>query len=115
MVNPPDLSAADIIVAFRDGVWDGWICREWKSGVKVVNAIAAGRPLISQDSAAVRELGPVGTVVEGPADLVRALDFWTPASTRAIATDQASADLNLAAVAETYRQILAERGLACSA
>jgi hypothetical protein len=27
------------------------VLREWKSGVKIVNAIAAGRPVIGQDSA----------------------------------------------------------------
>src|SRR6185295_14754374 len=68
----------DVLVALRGGVWDGWMCRHWKSGVKAVNAILAGRPLIHQDCAATRELAPCGTVVETTSDLPAAFAYWTP-------------------------------------
>lgn len=74
VVNPDNISDADIVVALRDGIWDGWICRNWKSGVKVVNAIAAGRPLISQPTEAMAELLPMATVVESLDDITPALE-----------------------------------------
>jgi hypothetical protein len=64
VVNPDQLWQADLIVALRDGPWDGWICREWKSGVKLANAIAAGRPVLTQDTAAMRELRRQARVIE---------------------------------------------------
>jgi hypothetical protein len=82
-VNPADLRQVDILVSFRHGVWDGFMPREWKSGVKVVNAVAAGRPIIGQASAALTEIQPPSTIVnqEFP-DLDRALDEWTPFEAR---------------------------------
>lgn len=108
-VNPSDLRRADMLVAFRDGPWDGWICREWKSGVKAVNAIAAGRPLLSQASAAVRELRPGGSIVETAADLDAALDYWSAADVRADYVRHAetlAAGLTIEAVAARYSAIL---------
>jgi hypothetical protein len=109
LINPKDLREADILVAFRDAQWDGWICREWKSGVKVVNAIAAGRPLISQDSAAMREIGAAGSVVETPAQLDEALDRWSDVQARTFVTE-VSRDRSLAyrleSIAAHYRQVL---------
>lgn len=115
VVNPPDLSQADMIVALRDGVWDGWMCREWKSGVKVVNAICAGRPLISQPSAAVRELQPVGCTVETAADLDAALDACADDRLRIAAAQQEADPFDLATLAEWYRQLLADRVMSCAA
>jgi len=109
VINPPDLRACDLLVAFRDGTWDGWICREWKSGVKVVNAIAAGRPIITQACAAVRELQPPGSVIESPDLLPQAFDEWDHQIWRASAVDQATAQApayRLEAVAGRYRQLL---------
>jgi len=74
IVNPPDLSQVDLLVAFRDTDWDGWACRHWKSGIKYVNAIAAGRPILTQASAAFEELRPVGAVVEDPVGLEAVLE-----------------------------------------
>ncbi len=88
VINPPDLSTADILVAFRDHPWDGTICRAWKSGVKYVNAITAGRPIITQDCAAVRELGiagdgvPGAAIIEEPSELSGAFDAWVSLSDR---------------------------------
>jgi hypothetical protein len=109
VVNPADLREADILVAFRDGQWDGWICREWKSGVKAVNAIAAGRPLITQDSAAVREIRPAGSVVASPDDLGQAFDQWADVAARSVVAE-VSRDRALAyrleSVATQYRMVL---------
>ncbi len=118
VMNPASLADADVVVAFRDGPWDGWICREWKSGVKVVNAIAAGRPLISQDCAAVRELQPIGEVIESPDQLSAALDKWTPRPVRQFVATKSAAKASLyslSAVAEGYLSLLLSRGLSCAA
>src|SRR5262245_12343343 len=68
-MDPPDLHNVDVVVALRSVAWNGWICREWKSGVKLGNAIVAGRPVITQDSAAFREMNPVGCTIESEMDL----------------------------------------------
>lgn len=109
VVNPADLREADIIVALRDGLWDGWMCREWKSGVKVVNAIAAGRPLITQPCAAVRELVPSCSIVHSPSEIGAAFDLWADRTIRAGVVKESSArwaTWSLPAVADRYRDIL---------
>jgi hypothetical protein len=109
VINPPDLRLVDLFVAFRDGAWDGWMPREWKSGVKIVNAIAAGRPILTQASAAARELKAVGQSVESPLALGAAFDAWTERPVRDAAEIRGRDDapaFTLAAVAERYRQIL---------
>jgi len=109
VVNPPDLSATDVLIALRWGRWDGWMCREWKSGVKAVNAIVAGRPLITQDSASWREVQPCGTVIEQPEELAAALDAWIPLEARSavVAHSQArAAEFRVEAIAARYQRIL---------
>lgn len=116
LINPKDLREADLLVAFRDGQWDGWVCREWKSGVKVVNAIAAGRPLICQDAAAVRELAPFGAVVETQEALGTALDDWAAPDRRAFVADvcrDRSLSFRIESIAAQYRGVL--EGCACPA
>lgn len=120
-VNPPNLADVDILVAFRDGSWDGWICREWKSGVKVVNAIAAGRPIIMQGCAAWRELGGFFVTIEHPEagglTLGQVLDHWSNVEHREAPYRAALEDApkyTLAAVADRYRSILATAGAPCS-
>lgn len=117
VINPDQLWQADLIVALRDGPWDGWICREWKSGVKLSNAIAAGRPVLTQDTAAMRELQPPGTVLNDFADLNAALDHWAAPAARQDAYDvcrgRAKA-LRLPAIAERYRAIVATVGATCT-
>jgi hypothetical protein len=111
VVNPIDLRDADILVAFRDGPWDGWICREWKSGVKVVNAVAAGRPLITQASAGVREINVCHTVVETVADLPAAFDEWTDERQRLKVVEfhtSLAARYRLDVIAGMYRAQLAD-------
>jgi hypothetical protein len=109
VVNPHSLVHADIVVALRDGPWDGWMCREWKSGVKVVNAMVAGRPLISQASAAMRELRPAGTIIERFDELDAALDLWTDEVPRARVVQQAGPRaewFNCNVIADQYRGLL---------
>ncbi len=121
VVNPPDLRLIDLFVAFRDDPWDGWICREWKSGVKVVNAMAAGRPIISQPSAAVREVQPAGyladfAVIDSVAHLQAACDGWATWDARDSATlSPWASDYALASVCDRYRQILQTVRTPCSA
>lgn len=117
VINPPDLRQADILVSFRDGPWDGWVCRQWKSGVKLVNAIAAGRPVLTQRSAAQRELLQMGHVgqrnigflVESPADLDYQLEFVERLNVRQEIYDeccQIYTAFALDAIAAEYRQVL---------
>jgi hypothetical protein len=109
VVNPRDLREADLLVAFRDGEWDGAICREWKSGVKAVNAIAAGRPLLTQDGAAVREIAPEGAIVETPEALGPALDDWADYGRRTFVAEVSrdrALPYRLASVAAHYRTVL---------
>jgi hypothetical protein len=109
VINPPDLRVADIVVALREGIWDGWACRQWKSGVKFVNAIAAGRPILTQASAAFSEIQPPGSIVETEAELLAAFDAWESYESRSAALDscrQLAPAYQLEAVAADYRQIL---------
>jgi hypothetical protein len=110
VINPPALWQADILIALRDAQWDGWMCRQWKSGVKLVNAIAAGRPIVTQPSAAVREIdAPVG-LVEDPKDLELTLDEIAQVDVRAYAYElcrRAAPAYRLPAIADRYRAILA--------
>jgi hypothetical protein len=118
VVNPPSLGDADILVGFRDQQWDGWMCRHWKSGVKVVNAIAAGRPFIGQDSAARAELQPTGSIVETREQLGAALDSWAGYGVRAAVVDGSLArveQFTVAAVAAQYRHILSTVRATCAA
>lgn len=109
VINPPDLRDCDILVAFRDGQWDGWMCREWKSGVKVVNAGVVGRPIITDDSAARREIIPHGCSIRTHDDLPHAFNEWYPLAKRESAVTGAEDSAHaytLTAVAKTYSQIL---------
>jgi hypothetical protein len=120
VVNPPDLRAVDLLVGFRDaeGGWDGFMCREWKSGVKIANAIAAGRPFVGQSTAALREIGPPSTVVEsaGP-PLDAAFDAWEPYVARATAVEACQAlasHYTLPTIATQYAAILADARMSCA-
>ncbi len=110
VIHPLDLSACDLLVAFRDDPWDGWMPRQWKSGVKNVNAMAAGRPLLTQATAAREELPPRGgDLVESVEALGVAFTYharWNPR--QAIVTDcrDEAPAFTLDAVADRYRQIL---------
>jgi len=106
VINPPDLRACDILVAFRDGQWDGWMCRQWKSGVKYVNAMSAGRPIITTANCAEAEIAPDGYRVSTESGLVDAFDFLESKGRRVEASEQSIGGLALPEVAATYRNIL---------
>lgn len=114
VVNPQNWADVDIVVALRDGAWDGWICRQWKSGVKVVNAIAAGRPLITQPTAAAGELMGDATFIEKIDDVGYALDE-AAANTDVFYESgrERSKPLTLDAVAADYLRIL-EKVVSCA-
>lgn len=110
LVNPPSLSDADILVAFRGEKWDGEVCQRWKSGVKYVNAIAAGRPILTNHSAGFNEIQPFGQVVESPDHLLAAMRAMVPAQTRQQCLDVSQARagaFSLETVARQYRGMLA--------
>jgi hypothetical protein len=108
VINPPDLSVADIVVAFRGEQWDGPICRRWKSGVKIANAMAIGRPILTQPSAASIELSPIGTFMDDPMYLDGSLEFWLDYDNR-VATAKQSIEpakaYTLEAIARQYRHL----------
>ncbi len=117
VINPPDLGAMDLLVAFREDPWDGWICREWKSGVKVVNAIAAGRPIVTQASAAVRELSPSSSVLATTDAVAGAFDDWSALGVRERTVQdcaERAPEGTLSAIADRYRQILQSVRTPCS-
>ena len=109
VVNPVKLSDADVLVSFRDGRWDGEVCRRWKSGVKQVNAIVAGRPMLSQPSAAHDELLPVGTAIQSPDELTEALSVVTRRDVREEAYARGltlAPEFQVSAVAAQYQALL---------
>lgn len=109
VVNPNDLSTVDIFVAFRDGKWDGWACRQWKSGVKYANAIVQGRPMLTTNCAAWREIPAEGDIVATATEIEPRLtelsryDYRLGVWTR---TRARVPEFSLATAAARYRQIL---------
>lgn len=107
VVNPPDLSKVDVLVSLRGEQHDGEVCRRWKSGVKFVNALVAGRPIVSQSCAAQTEMALPGAVVASAGDLSAALQRAIEQRESAYVNALAHAhNYTLEAVAERYRSIL---------
>lgn len=109
VINPPRLGDVDLLVALRGGIWDGWMCRSWKSGVKLVNAICAGRPIITQRTAAWCELQPAGTTVDRLDQLAGAVELWRDYQARQAVADEArrrAPRFTVEALAATYRELL---------
>ena len=109
VVNPRELTDVDALVAFRGDEWDGWACRQWKSGVKYVNAIVSGRPILTQACAGFSEIAPTGLAIERPEELSDALAALCARDLRWRAYDQGLArahDFTLEAIASRYRRIL---------
>lgn len=115
VINPTKLQDADLIVALRGEQWDGELCRKWKSGVKLVNAIACGRPVICQHSAAQREIG--GGALETAEQLNDSLDFWDDnTEIRMDLPDflaETASSFSIDAIADRYRKVL--EGVLCPA
>ena len=86
VVNPPRLADVDIALALRDG--GGYVCRHWKSAVKLANAHASGTPVV-----AVPESGYLETATgaerwaRDEAELARAFDALQCWDTRARISD----------------------------
>lgn len=110
VINPANLRECDILVAFRDGEWDGWMCQFWKSGIKAVNAVASGRPLIHNFAVGVQEIGAPGSRVEDPSALGECFDSWDAIARRLIYEQIVSGKLHerfsLGTIASQYRSIL---------
>jgi hypothetical protein len=109
VVNPKSLSDADVVVAFRDGKWDGWPCRQWKSGVKYVNAVVAGRPVVTQFCAASEEIAPRHTTASAPDGFGAALDIVSLPQVRENAYQQALKQrqmYGIESIAKQYRAVV---------
>jgi hypothetical protein len=109
VVNPIDIRHADVLVSFRDGKWDGWACRAWKSGVKQVNALVAGRPVLAQASAAGDEIITTGITFESMSYLSDALATITRWEVREDALQQGlnrGQEYQLPSVARSYAEVL---------
>jgi hypothetical protein len=94
------------------------MCREWKSGVKLGNAVAAGRPVITQNSAAFREIAPPGWAIETEEQLESALDQLTTLHARTLAYEECreiAGRYTLPSVAEQFRVILTRVQEICAA
>lgn len=109
VINPVDLRELDVVVALRDGQWDGEVCRRWKSGVKYVNALVAGLPVLAHATSAFDEVGPVGAIVERPETIEERLVTVSSSTNRADAYDLArrrAHEFSLFSVARRYREII---------
>jgi glycosyltransferase involved in cell wall biosynthesis len=111
VVNPSYLGDVDALVAVRGEEWDGEICRLWKSGVKYVNAIAAGRPILAQYGAALAEIAPAGAIaIISKVELPDAIEGLVSLERRERAFElgrsRASA-FTVEAIASEYRHLLA--------
>lgn len=108
VVNPPSIADADVVVAFRDGQWDGPLCRQWKSGVKYVNALVAGKPVITQPCAGVDEIAPVACRVDRIDQLGAALDEAIARRDEAYQLARARRqEYSIEAIAARYRALIA--------
>lgn len=81
--NDRPVGEMDIVVAFRDAEFNGYVQRSWKSNVKLANAHGAGTPFIGP-----REEGYLDTAtgfecwVDLPKQLSAAFDYLEPRETR---------------------------------
>lgn len=108
VVNPDSLADADVVVAFRGEQWDGPICRRWKSGVKLANAIAVGRPVITQRSEAFFEMGPCGAIVNEPSELPGMIELFASKNARQSVLERSyeiAQDFTLETVTHRYRHL----------
>lgn len=74
IVNPDDLSAADVVLAIRGEGWNGYPQQHWKSNVKLANAHASGTPFIGMPEDGYQEMRSGAEYwVKSPQDLNTAL------------------------------------------
>lgn len=82
IVNPPQLSDLDIVVALREA--QGYAAREWKSGVKLANAQGSGTPCILSRAAGYTETASGAEKwADTMGEMNEALDALTPRKARA--------------------------------
>lgn len=120
VVNPASRQSVDLWVSLRGGRFDGWMCRQWKSGVKLINAMALGRPILVQHGAAASELGLVSmmTTLVDVEDISGAFDHWSNWATRSeasIACAEMAPAYTLDRVADAYRDVLQTVLTSCQA
>lgn len=118
VANPPSVADADVLVSFRDGRWDGWVCRQWKSGVKQVNAVVAGRPMLAQESAAHVEIAPVCRTTDALCHLTESLERLTERDMREAAFEHGRSVgrmYHLDQVAQQYADVLKHAAVGCAA
>lgn len=109
VVNPLSLSDADLLVAFRGEQWGGDVCARWKSGVKYVNAIAAGRPILTSHCAAFNEIKPFGSIVEHSDHVLWNLRAMTRRETRQMCWEvsrQRAAEFSIDAIVKRYTTLV---------
>ena len=105
-INQPSLANADVVVSLRWGKWDGPLCRNWKSGVKYVNALVAGKPVITQQCAALSDIDPVGVCVPELDRVGWALDMAVDLRAEAYqVAKQRRLEFSLEAIAAKYRTL----------
>lgn len=81
--NDRPVGMMDIVVAFRDAQFNGYVQRHWKSNVKLANAHAAGTPFIGPPESGYLETAAGGEQwVEDPAELSAAFDSLEPYEVR---------------------------------
>lgn len=81
--NPPAITDADIVVAFRGAEWDGYACRHWKSNVKLANSQVTGTPFIGLPEAGYIETASGAEyLVDNAYQLSMAFEWLTPQDNR---------------------------------
>lgn len=108
IVNPPALSCLDIVVALREAT--GYAAANWKSGVKMSNAVGSGTPVIYGAEAGCAEIShgafdPVTTEQELSDQMTRLSQHRARAAMHANFLERAPA-LSLASTAAKYKDWL---------
>lgn len=76
VVNPAELADLDIVLAVRGGEFDGYATRNWKSCVKLSNAVGSLTPIICLPESGYKEVAPLGVVwADKPEWLANCFDF----------------------------------------
>lgn len=74
VVNPIDISTCDVLLAVRDKAWRGYATDNWKSCIKMANAIGSLTPFIAISECGYRETNLPFIAIDKPSDLISALD-----------------------------------------
>lgn len=74
IVNPTNVADCDVILAVRDESWRGYAADNWKSCVKMSNAIGSLTPLIAMNEQGYIETNLPFVAIDKPRDLIAAFD-----------------------------------------